>query len=738
MPATHADLRHRRGGNGTASGFPRGAVPPHVSAAAPNRLVLARPPAGSRRTAALTPGQNAVGERHRRTVYHRRALGSGHPDRSAARETAAHITGICTLAACALAGVLAFAAPQGRAQTVEDRARTAAAATQARTGSSDALRGNYLTPGLSGEAISTIDQSRTFTPTISCQKSANLLEVLIQPGGTGDITGVRISQDTDLDGSLDRSGTISRPISGICANGVVSCEPGTWTRCHYFSWAADAARALSLAEVAMPELAGCYCVNNSCGANLVWGNLDDVLKDLGGGMIGALTSSDPRVGVAQAQVNGPLIRYVGAEATACAADPAIAQVSYRANPAIIQAHAASAAAGSSIFQALAASGAGTGKAQQMRSCAITREVTIADPSIDDVISRTSGGYSEIRSAARAIDFLMGSPADDSLTGGSCTLFDFRMTLRVSQASRITAARLVRYFADDWVQVRIDGTLLGSGPSPWTTTGLPPGACEKKATYQASPNLDIRSYLTEGDHEVWLRAAVADAGEAFAQIHVEVDDSCALAERVVDQCAGYAAQGQCALSSETVDGVETFRNAVATGLRPLPQTRKFGADRCAMSLTRDFFNRERAYACVTDSTAMTQPDLSRGAYIIDHSTETLLADRTTAADGGTGTTTRAFQLPDRGTVAACEQVCKTRAPAESNAATPTGVTGALLNEPAGWNTFYHSCSAQNVCPLGAREKIVSDCGCLDDFPEAVVMMQSVRLAGADMVCTSSAP
>jgi len=735
MPATHADVRHRQCGNGTAPGLPRGAVPPPVSAAAkPNRQMPARPPAGSWQAAALTLGKRSERERQRRTVYDRRGGGSEHAYRSAARETALRMAGRCLLAAC----VLTFAAPQSRAQTVEDRARAAATATQQRTGSSDALRGNYLTPGLSGEAISTIDQSRTFTPAIACQKTTSLLEVLIQPGGTGDITSITLLQDTNLDGSLDRSGTISRPISGICANGVVSCEPGTWTQCHFLAWTADAGRALSLAEVAMPELAGCYCVNNSCGANLVWGNLDDVLKDLGGGMIGALTTSDPRVGVAQAQVNGPLIRYVGAEATACADETTIAQVSYRANPATIQADAANASTGSSIFQSLAASGTGAGKAQQMRSCAIKREVMIADPSIEDVISRTSGGYSEVRTGTGAIDFLMGSPADDSLKGGSCTLFDFRMTLHVSQASRITAARLVRYFADDWVQFRIDGALLGSGPSPWTTTGLPPGKCEKKATYQASPNLDIISYLTEGDHEVWLRAAVADGGEAFAQLHVEVDENCTLAERVVDQCAGYAAQSQCTLSSEAVDGVETFRNAVATGLRPLPQTRTFGADRCAMSITRDFFNRERQYACVTDTAAMTAPDLSRGAYIIDHSTETLLADRTRAADGSIVSTTRAFQLPDRGTVAACEPVCKTRAPAASTAATPTGVTGALLNEPAGWDTFYHSCSAQNVCPLGSGEEIVSDCGCLDDFPEAVVMMQSVRLAGADMVCTSSAP
>lgn len=66
----------------------------------------------------------------------------------------------------------------------------------------------------------------------------------------------------------------------------------------------------------------------------------------------------------------------------------------------------------------------------------------------------------------------------------------------------------------------------------------------------------------------------------------------------------------------------------------------------------------------------------------------------------------------------------------------GVVGAKQNTPTGYDTFYHSCGSENVCPLGAGEELVSACGCLDDFPEAAVMMQSLRLGGADLVCTAS--
>ena len=60
----------------------------------------------------------------------------------------------------------------------------------------------------------------------------------------------------------------------------------------------------------------------------------------------------------------------------------------------------------------------------------------------------------------------------------------------------------------------------------------------------------------------------------------------------------------------------------------------------------------------------------------------------------------------------------------------------LKRAAAYDSFYHACGSDNACPTGPGEEIVSACGCLDDFPEAVVMMQTVRLGGADLVCTGT--
>jgi hypothetical protein len=632
-----------------------------------------------------------------------------------ARTVVATVLAVCLLAVPASAGPM------------EDRAKAAADAARSKSADSQALQQNYVTPGLAGQPIASVDGSTSFTPNIACQKSATFMEVLVQPVASGDLGKVQIGRDMDLDGVIDATINLPIPVSGICSNGVISCQPGSWAQCHYFRWDVDAARALTLTEVEMPALAGCYCLNNSCGTNLAWSNMSSVLTDLGGGMVGALTSNDARIGVSQAVINGPTIRYVGAQATACAADPSLPQTGYRANPATMVGDAAGAAGSSKLFEILSSSPIGTGTVQETRACAIERQIIVDGVTSDDVISRVAGGYATIVSPG-SVDFLLGSPKDDALDGGSCRLFDFRMTLHVDKPDRILSAMLSTVFFDDWIQLRIDGKLVYADPGSWTSLGLPPSGCERGRTWYAFPGTDL---------EIWLRVAVGGQGEASAQIHVDVDESCKTIEQIIDTCGALAANPKCKIAGETVDGVETFRNGIKTGLNPLPQTRIFGTMTCPLEVTRDFFKKDRSYKCEIDTGTLPTPDTSRGAYIIDHSTETLLADRIKRADGSYAETSRGFALPDRGSVAACEPICKTRAPRDNVGAAPAGVVGSQQNSPSGYDTFYHACSTESVCPLGPGEALVSGCGCLDDFPEAVVMMQTVRLAGADLVCTDTA-
>jgi len=86
-----------------------------------------------------------------------------------------------------LAILAALSVQSAFAQDMDARARAAAAASRAKSGDSDAISNNYLTPGLANQPVSTVDNSRSFTPNLACQQSATMLEMLVQPGTTGDI-----------------------------------------------------------------------------------------------------------------------------------------------------------------------------------------------------------------------------------------------------------------------------------------------------------------------------------------------------------------------------------------------------------------------------------------------------------------------------------------------------------------------------------------------------------------------
>lgn len=633
-------------------------------------------------------------------------------------------------------GSAALAPQAAQAQDMEARARTAAAASRTKSGDSDAITINYVNPGLAGEAISTIDSSRQFTTNLACQKSATMLELLVQPGSTGDITHLSIARDSDLDGSFDQNLTLSIPVSGICANGIISCDPGSWNNCTPFKWEVAPAGSLKLGQVSLTDLAACYCVNASCGSNLVLGNMHSVLKDLGGGIIGALTTTDPRIGVAQASIEGPVIRYVGAQTTACTASPSVSSTSYRADPTAISGDATASAQGSSVFQALAGSPSATGKAEVTRSCSIDREISVKAWDYDDILG------------------VAGTVTSVTACGNGCRRFEIRgpgtcgsvpplysAAFDPIAPTRIVSARIVEMGADDWVQARVNGQIVGyAGKRPWTGEALPSGDCRISGDpWYNRTAIDITPQLRAGAMTVGARVRAGGGGNwGYVTVEIQLDTSCEVSERLVDLCAGYAQDAACRLDSETVDGVTTFFNGVNTGLKPLAQTRLFGSGNCTFQYSRDFFERDRRYKCLIDSGVMSAPDLSRSAYIIDHSTETLLADRTLSANGTISTSTRAFSLPDRGTVPACEPICKTRAPKANSDVAMSGVVGAAQNDPEGWNNFYHSCTADNVCPLGEGEELVTACGCLDDFPEAAVMMQTVRLAGSDLACTGGTP
>ena len=153
---------------------------------------------------------------------------------------------------------------------------------------------------------------QNFNVQLTTTSSNAFVELVAQPGPTGDINSLMIRQDTDFNDTLDSSYTVPVIASGVCANGIISCSPGTWNNCRYYKWQVNPAGAIYLSQVAdITHLAGCYCVNSSCGSNLVWNNMAYVLKDLGGGVVGTVQKSSPNILVTKVSTDATSIKYFG-------------------------------------------------------------------------------------------------------------------------------------------------------------------------------------------------------------------------------------------------------------------------------------------------------------------------------------------------------------------------------------------------------------------------------------------
>lgn len=156
------------------------------------------------------------------------------------------------------------------------------------------------------------DEQQTFNAQLTAPSSDSFLDIFVQPSATGDLQNAIVKQDLNFDGSFDYAFAVPVIISGVCANGIISCQQGTWNNCRFYNWKAQSNLKITLQERAdIRGLAGCFCINQSCGSNLVWSNMDYVLTTLGGGPVAFIQEADPHVVVTSVNSSMTYIKYYG-------------------------------------------------------------------------------------------------------------------------------------------------------------------------------------------------------------------------------------------------------------------------------------------------------------------------------------------------------------------------------------------------------------------------------------------
>src|SRR3990172_5758357 len=94
-------------------------------------------------------------------------------------------------------------------------------------GSKEGMR-TLSNPLVSGNTqMTTIGGRTSFNGQLLCPSSKNFMKIQATVSSFNDLSSVVVSQDLDMDGSGDSTYSVPFRVSGVCGNGIFSCDPGT-------------------------------------------------------------------------------------------------------------------------------------------------------------------------------------------------------------------------------------------------------------------------------------------------------------------------------------------------------------------------------------------------------------------------------------------------------------------------------------------------------------------------------
>lgn len=618
-------------------------------------------------------------------------------------------------------------------------------------GSQEGIRQNAVNPlTTGGSQMSDIGGTTTFdAPLVFCPASRKFLDVTIIPGSTGDITSVYIQQDTDFDSVFDYTYSVPVHVSGVCGNGVISCDAGTWSNCSHFKWVADTGGKAGLQASGMQDLGGCFCVNNSCGTALVINQLNYVLSVLGGGVVGAVQAVNPKWAVSNASTADMTISYFGQNSDQCATPPSPwasgptdPQQYYGSSTGVLDSAAQSEAASQAArpdsgYAVLMNSAAAQANPSEYRTCSITNTASVLTeeaapnylwlPWLNITVTCRYGRDSvnscnAVIEAARTGDGSYDTP-NDSKSWGCCW----------TSAADITTVG--RNLADQCVVqeqqaygVSASEIRKAEGSESW-------------AFYDGGGKGSDRNVTVYGIKYERISSPVCPADYQYVATDVKCYKD-TLSQGQQDGCASLSSDPNCRLKNETVDGVNTYQNFMPTSLTTLPSCRTIPGKLQNYEVCNNWWTKERTYLCQTSSTYDLNSLKERAANISNTtasgSGSITYQDKTPNAAGGWNYDTNTVSVDTTGGSSGCMTACKTRKPATNTQASLSGTTAQSNVSTSSWEFFYKTC-AGTTCPVEAGgEEVLINCQCINEFAEAATIMETMNQAAKDIICSNGVP
>ena len=595
----------------------------------------------------------------------------------------------------------------------------------------EAFANNVTKPITTGQTpVYTLDGTRSAFVKIACPSTSKLFEVLIQPGPTKDLNFVQVSIDSNLDGTLDLTQKYLGPISGICANGFVSCDAGTWNDCKWYEWYYDGTT-LDAVTSTPGKLGGCFCINAGCTPGTIMQMRGQILETLGSGISGALARIKPGSAATRAHIDGFLISYFGQNAGDCTTysisggavgNPADAF----GNPALLDTmasdtQAAHSADPDSMYNLLSNSIAFTNRTTN--TCVMERDAYY-DSSTCSVVQTETNNCNTLASNP---DCSLQEEVAYDINGNSVVTYQNYTSTGISVVSTCKSFDPSTFGSADvnmclaLGKVKTDGgctipyscsTTVFSG-GEWLCSLSPTGAnsCGDVFDYSICGQVDFSWNIPDDPCEMITIDGVVirdycpghssgttpdsgsmshDSGSSTINFHMTLNNT--------DACNGWAG------------------GSVVVHLVPdIPD-----------EVCHDWWKVQRTYTCNTGTTM--EPDISRANQVAESVKESG-ASSWSYDDGGTRTLHLEVKS-DSGCIEACKLVADDR----RSTATSYMTSKTYRQDPTSRLYIYRTC-VNGVCPVESGETIVTDCSCLEEFGLAYGMMETLRQAAADQVCST---
>lgn len=605
-----------------------------------------------------------------------------------------------------------------------------------------------VNPMLGEGELETTDGQTQFRAPMTCGSDVPYSSVTlgILPSGDLDLAAVRV--DTNHDGSLDQVLTSLPAISGVCSNGYISCDLGTWNNCEHYQWDVNPSGGLAANGVSIRDVGSCQCINDSCAPNYSSINFETVLAQIGASVSQALARRDYSLAVTRVDVDGPTITYYGQTISECGGVNVVAQ-NYFSNPNdmddAVDATLNADVPESRIYDLARNSESATEVVGSVsfEDCSIIREANLDEVSLFDIISVGAGSASANLINANTVDITVGQIGDNYLNPpGNCGTFEQDSQLAIFRPDRIVSAELRHVQYDDHMQVILNDNLVWNGPyGNWTniTDNPPTGPCERKSSNDLNDiSVDVlnRFPSSPGTLNARVRVRVGGQGEGYARIRVGVNTECREGQdAIINSCQGYEQSSGCRLREEIIDGVTTVSNFARTGLQTLPQSSVLSSPTCELNITREWMNIQRTYECEQDSAFDLESAAQRVHTVESSTSETGYSDlRASQAGGSPIEISGELSVFDEIPVERCTLQCKVRKTRHANDVTVFGLTAEELEENRRSEVVFRQC-VENSCLLEEGEEMIQDCGCINGFNDVAIMMQLIRMAGSDMICSS---